>query len=105
MFATAFPDLMLETYSPSLQQALFLTNSPVLDDMLKPVPKSTASWLIAMSSVDIRIKEAFLTVLGRSPDAIELQQCRQILAHQTPEKGVINLLWALFTGSEFRTNH
>lgn len=106
-FITTFPDLMPETYSPSLQQALFLTNSPLVAQMLKPATHAdnTAAHLVALKSADARIHEAFLTVLGRSPDAIERQQCIALLAHQTVEKGVEDLLWALVSGSEFRVNH
>ncbi len=104
-FAAKFPDLMPETYSPSLQQALFLSNSPVLDDLLKPAPGSTTVKLIALGSNEARVREAFSTILGRAPDAAELQNCRSILDAQTPEKGVKNLLWALLTCAEFQVNH
>jgi hypothetical protein len=104
-FAAKFPDLMAETYSPSLQQALFLTNSPVLDDLLKPVPGNTVAKLMALKSNEARVREAFSSVLGRAPDALELQQCQSMLAAQSPEKGVKNLLWALLTCAEFQVNH
>ncbi len=104
-FTAAFPDIMPDTYNPTLQQALFMTNSPVLDDMLKPLPGNTASRLMAESTPDQRVKDAFLTVLGRSPDGVELRQCKLLLAAQSPEKGVKNLLWALLSGAEFKVNH
>jgi len=104
-FAATFPDLMPETYNPSLQQALFLTNSPILDDLLKAAPGNTTSKLAAIPSTQARVKEAFVTVLGRSPDPTELQQCQSMLAAQSPESGVKNLLWALLTCAEFKVNH
>lgn len=104
-FVAAFPDIMQETYNPSLQQALFLTNSPVVDDMLKPSPGNTTARLMALTRIDLRIREAYLTVLGRSPDAMELQQCKQMLTSQSVEKGVKNLLWALISSAEFKVNH
>jgi hypothetical protein len=104
-FAVTFPDLMPDTYSPSLQQALFLTNSPVLDDLLKPSPGSTLAKLIALGSNAARVKEAFSTVLGRAPDAVELQQCQSMIVGQSPEKASRNLLWALLTCAEFKVNH
>jgi len=103
-FAAKFPDLMADTYNPSLQQALFLTNSPVLDEMLKPTPGSTFAKLAALKSNEARVREAFSAVLGRVPDAVELQQCQSMLAAQSPEKGVKNLLWALLTCAEFQVN-
>jgi hypothetical protein len=104
-FASTFPDLMPETYSPSLQQALFLSNSPILENLLKPAPGNTAARLIALPSNEARVREAFSVVLGRSPDAAELQQCQSIVNGQSPEKGVRNLLWALLTCAEFQVNH
>jgi hypothetical protein len=104
-FATTFPDLMPDTYSPSLQQALFLSNSPILDGLLQPAPGSTTAKLIALGSNETRVREAFSTVLGRSPDAAELQRCQSILNAQSPQKGVRNLLWALLTCAEFQVNH
>jgi hypothetical protein len=104
-FTAAFPDIMPDTYNPSLQQALFLTNSPVLDEMLKPSPGNTTTRLMAITSPEIRVREAFLTVLGRSPDSVELKQCKQMLVSQSPERGVKNLLWALLSEAEFKVNH
>ncbi len=104
-FTAAFPDVMPDTYSPSLQQALFLSNSPILEELLKPAPLSATAKLIALTSNEARVREAFNSVLGRAPDVVELKQCQSILAGQTPEKGVRNLLWALLTCAEFQVNH
>jgi hypothetical protein len=104
-FISTFPDLMPDTFSPSLQQALFLSNSPVLEVLLTPSPGSTTAKLIALKSNEARVREAFSAVLGRSPDAAELQQCQSMLNAQSPEKGVRNLLWALLTCAEFQVNH
>ena len=104
-FITAFPDVMPDTYSPSLQQALFLSNSPVLENLLKPAPNNTSAKLLSVPSNEARVRESFLTVLGRAPDVGEAQQCRSILAASSPEKGVRNLLWALLTCAEFQVNH
>jgi hypothetical protein len=104
-FAATFPDVMPENYNPSLQQALFLTNSPVLDDLLKPAPGNTIAKLIALGSNAALVREAFSIVLGRSPDAAELQQCETMLAAQPRSQGVRNLLWALLTCAEFQVNH
>jgi hypothetical protein len=104
-FCAKFPDLMAENYNPSLQQALFLTNSPMLDEMLKPTPGSTVTKLIALKTNEARVRDAFSAVLGRAPDASELQQCQSMLAAQSPERGARNLLWALLTCAEFQVNH
>ena len=104
-FVVTFPDLLPDTYAPSLQQALFLTNSPVLDDLLRPAPGNTASELVAMKDNPSRVRAAFDRILGRLPDTSELQQCSAMLDSQPGEKGVRNLLWALLTSVEFKVSH
>ena len=104
-FISAFPDVMPDTYSPSLQQALFLSNSPVLENLLIAAPGSTAARLLTLGTSEARIREAFAVTLGRAPDAAELKQCQSLLNSQSPEKGVKNLLWALLTCAEFQVNH
>jgi hypothetical protein len=104
-FVSTFPDLMVSTYNPSLQQALFLSNSPLLDGLLKPTPGNTTARLLTLKSNEARVHEAFVAVLGRSPDALELQRCQSMLAAQPAERGVKNLLWALLTCAEFQVNH
>ncbi len=104
-FTATFPDVMTDNYNPSLQQALFYTNSPILNGLLKPAPSNMTAKLAALPSPEARVQEAFRTVLGRSPDTTELQQCKSILTAQSPEKGSRNLLWALLTCTEFQVNH
>ena len=43
--------------------------------------------LVALKSNDARVREAFQTVLGRSPDAEELKQCLPLLTGQPPFPG------------------
>ncbi|WP_394796626.1 DUF1553 domain-containing protein [Armatimonas sp.] len=105
-FVKAFPDLMPDTYNPSLQQALFLTNSPLVDKLLKPIPGNTTTKLAALPTPERQVREAFQVSFGRLPDATELQQCQTILkTASSPERGVQNLLWALLTSAEFQVNH
>ncbi len=104
-FVAKFPDLMAETYNPSLQQALFLTNSSVLDDLLQPAPENTVSKLLGMKTSEQRVRAAFSIVLERAPDKTELKHCEWMLATESPESGVKNLLWALLTCAEFQVNH
>ncbi|MGC4043940.1 MAG: DUF1549 domain-containing protein [Armatimonas sp.] len=105
-FCAKFPDLMAENYNPSLQQALFLSNSPVLSELLKPSPGSMVTKLSALKSNEARVREAFSVVLGRAPAAVELQPCQAMLASaRSPESGASNLLWALLTSAEFQVNH
>jgi len=104
-FDAKFPRVLPDIYNPTLQQALFLSNSPLLEELLKPAPGNSTSRIAALGSADARVGEAFVTVLGRSPDSTELQACRAMLQSQPPERGVKSLLWALLTCAEFQVNH
>jgi hypothetical protein len=104
-FVSTFPDLMPDTYNPSLQQALFLSNSSMVEDLVKPAPGNTTEKLLALKSKETQVREAFLNVLGRVPDDAELKQCQSLLDSQSSEKGVSNLMWALLTSAEFQLNH
>ncbi len=104
-FITTFPDVMPDTYAPSLQQALLLTNSTIVDEMLKPANSAAISDLQKVTSTGAAVKEAFLRTLGRSPDAAETKQAVQIVRSSSRDSGLRNLLWALITCSEFRLNH
>jgi len=104
-FIKAFPDVLPESYNPSLQQALFLTNSPLVDRLLKPSPGNTTATLAALPSPEARVQAAFQRVFGRDPDPQERQACVALLRSNTPERGVQSLLWALLTSAEFQVNH
>jgi hypothetical protein len=105
LFVSTFPDLMPDTYNPSLQQALFLSNSSMVEDLAKSASGNTTEKLLALKSRETQVREAFRTVLGRVPDDVELKQCQALLDSRSAEKGVSNLMWALLTSAEFQLNH
>ncbi|HWB05182.1 MAG TPA: DUF1549 domain-containing protein [Verrucomicrobiales bacterium] len=101
----AMPDVMPKEYNATFQQAQFLTNSPALAGILQPASGNTAERLAALPDAAARVKEAFLSVLARTPDDEELKQATAFL-NERPDKpadGVRDLLWALMTGAEFLT--
>lgn len=100
-----FPDVMPVNYNPSLQQALFLSNSPLVQEHLKPKGKNTASKLLAEKDVQRRVTLAFRSILGRSPDSEESAMFKSFLAKKNDDKGVRDLMWALLTSAEFQLNH
>lgn len=105
-FVAAFPDLMPDTYNPTLQQALFLTNSPLVDRLLKPATGNATQTIATLPTPAARVREAFARVYARLPDPQEQKQCEAFLATSpTPERGVQSLLWALVTSAEFLVNH
>lgn len=104
-FAAKFPDLFAPDYNASLQQAMFLSNSPLIDDLLRKWPGNTTARLSELDSAPARVAEAFRVVLGREPDGKERKQATEFLASKPTETGTRGLLWALLTSAEFQSNH
>ena len=102
---SALPDVLPRDYNATFQQAQFLTNAPALTEILKPVAGSTAARLAELPDSSARVREAFLAVYGRMPDAEEAAQAAAFLETRTdkPAEAVRDLLWALLTSAEFLT--
>ena len=102
---TALPDVLPVNYNATFQQAQFLTNSPVLTDLLKPAGDNTASRLAAFPDASVKVREAFLAVYGRQPDAAEAASAEAFLMARPDDAAgaVRDLLWALMTSAEFLT--
>jgi hypothetical protein len=103
-FAARFPELFQTEYNASLQQATFLSNSPVLDDLLKSRPGNLTARLLTLDAVEARVEQAFLAVYGRKPAADEAKQSGEFLRKRNSETGLKQLLWALLTSAEFQLN-
>ena len=103
-FAEVFPDLFPVEFNANLKQALFLTNNRFFDDLLKPQTNNLTGRLLAIQSPRDRVKEAFLAVLGRAPDAKELKRGTEYLTRRSakPEAAIQQTVWALLTSAEFR---
>ena len=102
-----FPTLYDSDYSATLQQAMFLTNSPKLDALLHPEGENLAVRLLKLPTSEARVRTAFLDVLGRPPDETEL---RTLVAYldarsERPDAADRQLMWTLLTCTEFLTNH
>jgi hypothetical protein len=106
-FIADFPDLFATEYSFSLQQAMFLTNNPLLDALLKPNGDNTAARLSGLPDSRSRVREAFETVLGRPPAPDELDHAAAYLdaRSERPDAAFGQLLWTLMTDPEFLLNH
>jgi hypothetical protein len=100
-----FPNLFAPEYNATLQQALFLSNSPVLESMLQPRPGNLAERLAGLADDPTRVKTAFQAVLGRSPDRDELRASVAYLQEHPGQGGRSQFLWALLSGAEFQVNH
>ncbi|HUY89950.1 MAG TPA: hypothetical protein VMV10_14535, partial [Pirellulales bacterium] len=103
--AAKLPDPFAEEYNATVGQGMFLSNSPLLDELLRPAADNTAGKLAGIAASDLRIEQAFMIVLGRSPDEEEKAQLGAYLAPRSPEAGVKEMLWALVASAEFLVNH
>lgn len=101
----ALPDVLPRDYNATFQQAQFLATSPALGDLLKPAPGNTVARLIAQPDVASQVREAFISVYGRWPDAGEAARVGAFLDEREarPAEAVRDLLWALMTSAEFFT--
>lgn len=100
----ALPDVLPKEYNATFQQAQFLENSPALAALLKPAEGNTAERLSKMESDADRVRAAFESVLGRAPDAEELNAATDFLKERSEKAaGARDLLWALMTSAEFLT--
>ncbi|QEL16224.1 DUF1549 domain-containing protein [Limnoglobus roseus] len=100
--AEAFPGLPGKVSQVTMQQAMFLTNNPLMADLFKPNPADAVS---AISPED-RVRGIFRRALVRDPDAEELARGVAFLKSPAePGTAVGQLLWAIVAGPEFLTNH
>src|SRR5262249_35200586 len=102
-----FPALFETEYNATLQQAVFLSNSPLVDRLLKPNGKNLTSRLLELPTSDEKVRRAFSVVLGRSPDQDELTQACAYLEDRQDrsEAAVRHVEWALLASPEFLLNH
>ena len=101
----SIPDVLPKEYSASFQQAQFLTNSPLVMQLLKETPGGTLQKMVSLSDDALRVKTAFESVVGRPPDAEETERSLAFLSqhdHRSSE-ACRDLLWALLTSAEFLT--
>jgi mono/diheme cytochrome c family protein len=101
----AMPDVLPREYNATFQQAQFLSYSPALAEIMKPATNSTVARLVANPESNARVRQAFVSVYGRVPDAAEAKQTKAFLDARPdrPAEAVRDLLWALMTSAEFLT--
>ena len=104
--AKQFPDLLPVDYQATLQQAMFLTNSPEIDHLLSPRPGNTTHRLLEIESQQTRIEETFLAILGRLPDQTETETVAHFLSkrHGKREQAQKQFSWSLISSPEFLMN-
>ncbi|MEE2807937.1 MAG: DUF1549 domain-containing protein [Verrucomicrobiota bacterium] len=101
-FAVKFPDLFPEVYSPTVQQALYLSNNEAIEELFISKENITLSIIEKQDSNVNKVKESFKLILGREPDPEEIKVGTKFL-ERGPDS-LIHFCWALVSGSEFRMN-
>lgn len=96
--AERFPEVQATDYNFALQQAMFLSNSPLLDKMLRSAAGPESSQVPNLGSL-------FQRVLGRPPSEPERLEAGKHLASRTAGSGLRDVLWALVVNPEFLLNH
>ncbi len=104
-FIRQFPDVFPAEYNATLQQAMFLSNSPLFDALLHPQDGNLMSRLESIQEPKERVRQTFVEVLGRDPDPVERDESLRYLEAHPSTAGTRHLAWALLTGTEFQTNH
>ena len=111
LLLSQFPDLFPREYNASIQQAMFLSNNPVVRDLLHPGEDAPAlnlpSLLLNLPGQAERVSVAFEAVFGRLPSRDETAVFESYLANRNDRlaKGIEQMLWAMVCSPEFLMNH
>lgn len=102
-----FPDLLPEEHNSKPGQALFFTNNPAIQMLVSAQPGNLTERLKGLKRHPERVKQAFLSVLGREPDQQEMDEAVAYLKAREGrlDDGLEQLVWALLGSAEFRLNH
>ena len=100
----AFPAVFEVEYNATLQQSAFLTNSPLIDRLLKPNGKNLTSRLLELSTNEERVRDVFQSVLGRSPDNDELSESVAYLDGRKARRGSGRSPFGVGLADEFRVS-
>jgi hypothetical protein len=84
----------------SIPQALFLMNSPQINQILAQ-QSMLGRKASRMADIVLQLEVLYLGLLSRRPQAEELEVLRPLLVHQ-PEKVVERTIWALVNSQEFK---
>ena len=106
-FVKTYPDIFAETFSPSVQQAMFAANGKVVEKILNSSDLPLPVRLNEIGNNEVITEELFLAALGRLPDREERDHTVSYLEARTDRRpsAIRQILWALFNSAEFRMNH
>lgn len=105
--AGLYGDPLASDFQTSVNQALWLGNSPEITGWLKPGGRNLAARLTALADDGALADEAFLTVFARLPNADENADVAAALAGRGDDRpvAIAELVWAMLSSNEFRFNH
>jgi hypothetical protein len=94
-----------ETYQPNVAQALFMSNGRAFQQLLEQ--GGLAARLAKLSDDGEVVRQAYLAILSRPPDAGEAAAFARHLAQRGDRRpaAVGQIVWALVTSAEFRFIH
>lgn len=109
-FRGTFPELLPETITTGVDDALFLANNSAITGF---IAASTAAEhlpqrISSQGDLQIQIQTAWLAVFARAPAADEIDRVQSYLQASTPDtltQRWQQVLWAMLTSAEFRYNH
>ena len=90
------------------EQALFLLNSSLVSEWLKPQPGNLIDRLVNIQEVDELAQELFISVLSRpaaNEETAMVHEQMMAAADEERSKVLADLAWSLLASAEFRFNH
>lgn len=101
---SAPPGAPQDGFIASVDQALMLQNDPKVQAWLKPNPGTLTHRLVAVADPGQLVRQVYLAVLGRLPDADELKVATGLLRDHAKERDRViqELVWGLLASAEFR---
>ena len=105
LFAAA-PGSPQDTFSSTVDQALFFANDQQVQSWLAPTEGSLVARLMDLENASDAATEAYVCLLCRRPIPEEVQEVSKLLSEAKDKKDAMrHLVWMLLTSMEFRFNH
>ncbi len=117
-FAKLFPDVLAEESISNVSQGLLLTNGPSINEMVSVKHSGFLKTLQTLQTLQAdknetlgvdatRVAQLFAVILGRKPDAQELEHCLAYMSRRVdrPDRAIEGIAWSIITSAEFRFNH
>jgi len=108
----SFPDVLPETVTTPVSNALYLTNNQAINDFITKSngENHLVSRLMKLESRDEQMTLLFETIYGRDANPEERERIEQFLSSTTSKEEQQRnrwhqVVWALITSAEFRLNH